>query len=446
MTKKVIIVFSLALVVFLVVGCSSSRRAAISITELPIVKQQIKNSEKMKNKNISIQDTLSLDEAISRALESNPELQLFFTEIKAREARTLQESLLSNPELEVEFENFAGSGSINGLKGYETTLAIGQLIELGGKRAKRTRIAALESDIALLQYEIKRLNIITQVRSIFTQVLLAQKKLNLDRKLLGLSMSFKKNIDAQVKAGRLSRAESARAQVELSNRKLAKQRSIRELNNARRRLSATWGASEVGFTSVKGSLTYIKTIPKAEILMRSLEKSPLLIEQNTIVKKQKVKTELAEAQTIPDPLFSAGYRRFKETDDHAFVAGLSIPIPLFDRNQGGRQEAKLRELQSEQHLKILQNEIRTEINNQLETILNISGEIEIMKNIIIPEAQKAYDIIYQNYQLGKYAMIDVLDAQRQLFDSEGRYLEALVEMNLEIIALEGVFGQSLESL
>ena len=90
MTKKVIIVFSLALVVFLVVGCSSSRRAAISITELPIVKQQIKNSEKMKNKNISIQDTLSLEEAISRALESNPELQLFFTEIKAREARTLK--------------------------------------------------------------------------------------------------------------------------------------------------------------------------------------------------------------------------------------------------------------------------------------------------------------------------------------------------------------------
>ena len=446
MTKKVITVFSFALVVFLVVGCSSSRRAAIPITELPIVKQQIEKSEEMKNKNISVQDTLSLNEAISRALESNPELQLFFTEIKAREARTLQESLLPNPELEVEFENFAGSGSISGLKGYETTLAIGQLIELGGKRAKRTRIAALESDIALLQYEIKRLNIITRVRSIFTQVLLAQKKLNLNRKLLGLSRSFKKNIDALVKAGRLSRAESARAQVELSNRELAKQRSIRELNNARRRLSATWGASEVYFNSVKGRLTSIKTTPNTEILMGAMEKSPLLIEQNAIIKKQKAETELAEAQAIPDPIISAGYRRFKETDDHAFVAGLSIPIPLFDRNQGGRQEAQLRELQSEQQLKILQNEIRTGINNRLENIRNISGEIEIMKNIIIPEAQKAYDIIYQNYQLGKYALIDVLDAQRQLFDAEGRYLEALAEMNLEIIALEGLFGQSLESL
>ena len=141
----------------------------------------------------------------------------FETEIKAREARTVQESLLPNPEIDFEIENFSGSGEV---KGAETTISIGQLIELGGKRSKRTKIAALQSDIALLHYEKKRLDIITQVRSIFLNVLNAQKKLKLDHQLQDLALSFKTTIDTLVQAGRLSTAESARAQVELSNRKL----------------------------------------------------------------------------------------------------------------------------------------------------------------------------------------------------------------------------------
>jgi outer membrane protein TolC len=68
-----------------------------------------------------------------------------------------------------------------------------------------------------------------------------------------------------------------------------------------------------------------------------------------------------------------------------------------------------------------------------------------MRNVIIPEAQKAYDIIYKNYRLGNYAIIDVLDAQRQLFDAEGRYIDNLARINLEIIELEGILGQSLKS-
>jgi cobalt-zinc-cadmium efflux system outer membrane protein len=446
MKSKVYAVLFLVLSVLLITGCGTSRRKAIPIAELPIVHEQNVKAKQVQLTNSSVIDSITVNEAVSLALNYNPSLQVFLSEIEVYEARTMQESLLPNPELEFELENFGGTGALSGFKGSETTIAIGQLIELGGKRSKRTKIAAFESDIVLQMYEIKRLNIITQVRSTAIEVLLAQKKVNLQTQLLELSQSFKSNIDTLVSAGRLSNAESARAQVELFNRKLALNRSIRELNNARRKLSGSWGMSEANFIHVKGNLIFPERIPVSERVLPVLENSPLISKQKAILKKQKVETELANAMSIPDPVLSAGYRRFNESDDQAIIAGISLPIPLFDRNQGGRQEAHVRERQSEKQIVALSNQIQTEVNNRLETIKNLSHEIESTRNVIIPEAQKAYDIIYQNYRLGKYALIDVLDAQRQLFNAESSYLDILAEINLDIIALEGIIGKSLESL
>ena len=445
MTNKRIRAVSLVLAILALAGCSSSYQATLPAPEMPLVQEHSTNEQKTTNMGLSLSDTLILDEAISRTLASNPELQVLKSEIKASEAHALQQSLLPNPELVIELENFAGSGPLSGFKNTETTIAIGQLIELGGKRAKRTKIAARQSDLTLLRYEIKRLEIITKVRSIFTQVLAAQMKLNLDHQLLGIAERFKATIDTLVHAGRFSVAEASRAQVELSNRKLARQQSIRELNNSKRLLVSTWGSNTVNFTRVAGDLFTIRALPEPEWLLGALENSPRIIEQNAVITSRKAETELARAQAIPDPVLIAGYRRFNQTDNEAFVAGLSVPLPIFDRNQGGKKEALFRELQSEQQMQNLRNLLSAELNIRMENLQNFSTEIQTMRNVIIPEAQKAYDIIYKNYRLGNYAIIDVLDAQRQLFDAEGRYIDNLARINLEIIELEGILGQSLKS-
>lgn len=444
MTSKLTTVLSLALAAIIFTACGTARKAALPAAGLPIVQKQISQAEKTTD--LSALDTLSLELAISLALENNPELHALKTETQAFEARTKQENLLPNPELDIELENFSGSGPLSKFKSTETTLAIGQLIELGGKRSKRTRIAELQSDMALWQHEMKRLDIITRVRGIFTQIITAQMKIELDKEILEISRQFKLNIEKRVKAGRLSSAELARAQVELSNATLALRQSERELTNLKRLLAAMWAAQAVDFTRVSGSLTVNESLPQVESLVQAIDKSPQVIQQSALIKRQRAETELAEALAIPDPVISAGYRRFNDTNDQAFVAGLSIPLPISDRNQGGRQEAKLRVKQGEQQLQGLKTRLNIELKNRLETVHNISDEIEMMKNIILPEAQKAHDIIYQNYQLGKYALIDVLDAQRQLFDTERRYLDARSRINLQFIELEGLLGQAINSL
>jgi cobalt-zinc-cadmium efflux system outer membrane protein len=91
---------------------------------------------------------LTLRQALALALLQNPALASAAWEVRAGEARTLQAGLLLNPEFGVEVENFAGSGEFRGFDVAETTITLGQVIELGGKRLRRARVAALERDLA----------------------------------------------------------------------------------------------------------------------------------------------------------------------------------------------------------------------------------------------------------------------------------------------------------
>jgi hypothetical protein len=91
---------------------------------------------------------LSLRDVLRLTLLRNPELSAFTFEQRAAEARTIQAGVLPNPALSAELENIGGTGSTTkGVRAAEATLQLSQLIELGGKRAKRMHLAGLERDL-----------------------------------------------------------------------------------------------------------------------------------------------------------------------------------------------------------------------------------------------------------------------------------------------------------
>ena len=124
--------------------------------------------------------------------------------------------MLPNPEAGIKLENFAGSGPLSGFASTETTISVGQLIELAGKRAKRTRVAAFEADLAGWDYQTPRLNVLTEVLSGFTDVLTAQKRLALNLELVNIAEQFLLSIQQWVEAGKVSPAEASRARVVLA--------------------------------------------------------------------------------------------------------------------------------------------------------------------------------------------------------------------------------------
>src|SRR5262249_53042202 len=134
------------------------------------------------------------------------------------EARTLQTSLFPNPEIELELENFGGAGDVRGVDSSESTFQLSQLIELGGKRAKRLRAAGLERDIAGWDYEAKRLEVLTEATKAFIDVLAAQERLALTEDVVRLSEQVHHAAEERVKGGKVPPLETTKARGDARGR------------------------------------------------------------------------------------------------------------------------------------------------------------------------------------------------------------------------------------
>lgn len=391
-------------------------------------------------------DSLTLEHALALALLHNPDLNAQSWTISAKEALALQASLLPNPELAVEIENIAGSGNFSGLNQSETTLQLSQLVELGGKRAKRTRVSALESDLAAWDYEIIRLDVLAQVTLAFTDLISAQERRALNQELVNLAQEFVAMVLRRVEAGATSPAEASRARVALSNAQIELERSEREITAARRRLAATWGSQDPFFQEAIGSLTADVDIPEVGDLLRLVSQNPEVARWAVEMEYRRALLSLEQAGGIPDPRISGGVRRVNETDDNAFVAGISLPLPIFSRNQGSTAAAGAQINQAEWSQRATQVRTIALLTQFYEALLTAFNEVKKLQNEVLPEAQNAFDTITAGYNLGKFGFLDVLDAQRTLFNSRAQYLRASTEYNRLKAEVERLIGQSLDSI
>jgi len=433
--------------ILLLSSCTTTKTSASLPERMDVlkpikVKTQIDSAlEKINNP----KGLLSLEKALSLALIQNPKLAVYALEIRAREAQSLQMSLLPNPELSAETENFAGSGIYTGMDVSETTISIGQLIELAGKREKRTQLSVLESDVAAWDYEIAKLEIYSTVISAFTQTLLLQEKIELDKELLNIAMQLQETILNRVQAGAISPAESARASVVISNAENILYRSRQQLKDARQQLAATWNG-EALFEKVDGKMDNLISVPELDIIIKKLGQTPQLARWAVEIEKRKSSLALSKAMAVPDPVISLAYRRINESEDNAIVAGFSIPLPFFDRNQGAIQEAQIRVKQAEWEKRSLENNLKTRIESVYINAEALSSEIIALREKSIPNAEKAFSIISDGYQRGKFQLIDVLDAQRTLFESRNQLLQSSFEHKLAINELEWLTGLDLTNL
>ena len=428
-------------------GCASYRTVAVQPKPIPLTKEfpdvqpDLTRSKKYLDK-----ADFSLSDALSLALIRNPQLAVFSYETRIREAEALQASLLPNPEFDAEVENFAGSGTLNNFQGSELTFSVGQLIELGGKRQKRAQVAALSADLAAWDYEAVKLDVFVDVVSLFTNALAVQQQMDLRQELVNVAESFLKNIQRRVEAGRDSPAEAARAKVELSAAKIDLQRLQKELQSARKKLAATWGSDEPTFGRLRGNLDVVTELPALEKLDALVSNNPDIARWTTEIQQRDAELSLEKTQRIPDPLIGAGYRRLNQSGDNAFIMGISLPLQIFNRNQGNIQAAQYRKSQAEQMKRAVQISLSsalTEIYNNLSASYH---EISTLKTSVIPEAQNAYEMIKQGYQMGKYGFLDVLAAQRSLFEVRSQYLNALADYHQNTARLERLIGQKLSDV
>ncbi len=389
---------------------------------------------------------LTLRQALELAFTGNSELAALAWEARSGDARILQAGLLPNPEIGLEVENILGSGPFRGFEAIETTLSIGQLVELGGKRAARIRLASVEKEIAGWDYEARRADLAAEVAKAFVEVLTTQERITLAEETSRLSEEVLGAVSARVAAGKISPVEEAKAQVAFSVSRIDLERVHRSLESARAKLAATWGGSKPVFSKAVGQLEQVTPTPPIEVLADRLSRNPDIARWAVELEQRRSALAQERAGRVPDVTISAGIRRFREPEnvDTAFLFGAAIPLPLFNRNQGKILESQYQLSRAEREREAAGNRVRSALSESYHAIAVGYLEATTLKSVVLPGARSAFESTREGFRQGKFGYLDVLDAQRTLFEERGRYLEALSAYHKAAADIERLVGGGLD--
>ncbi len=389
---------------------------------------------------------LTLQQALALALVHNPELKAFSWDVRISEAGRLQAGLWPNPELEIEVEEVGGPGERSGFDAAETTIQLSQLIELGGKRSKRKKLASSSTKLAEWDYKAKKLDVFTQVTRAFIDVLTAQQRLQLTEELLRLSEELVDTVTKRVDAGKDSPLEKTKAALALSNIKIQHQQAVQNLAFTRKQLTSTWAGKEPLFERVAGRLDLLSPVPSIDELTNLIARNPDITRWSVEIDKNKASLELEKARAVSDVTLSGGLQRFNGTDDNAVVFGISIPLPISDRNQAGKLAATYELARAREEQKAAQNRIQMELVSSYQALSSTYTEATELDRNVLPGAEAVFEAAKTGYARGKLDYLNVLDAQRTLFEAKARYIDALASYHIAKADVERLIGQNLDNV
>ena len=152
------------------------------------------------------------------------------------------------------------------------------------------------------------------------------------------------------------------------------------------------------------------------------------------------------AQAIPDVTFRAGYRRFEELDDHAFVAGISVPLPLFNRNSGRiTNTTKKFEANQAEHIGH-ETAIQVELDTLTQAREILIEERDAVSKHLLPDSQKALKQVREAYQLGKIGYLDLIDFHEVYFKAKEREIRNLFELKSNEVTIKAITGEILDNI
>jgi cobalt-zinc-cadmium efflux system outer membrane protein len=386
---------------------------------------------------------VTLAGAIDLALKRNPALVASRYELTASQARVIQAGLRPNPELLLEFENFAGRGELSGVQSLETTLSLSQVIELGDKRRLRSAAALADSDVASIEQRARQLDVLADVTRRFVEVVAAQERVRLAGEATQLARQTLDAINVRVEAARTPVAEGSRARIALTRALIEERQAQAALRAARYSLAACWGDTEPEFTDASGNLFAFAAVHPLPALLTKIEHTPDITFFASQARLRDAELQVARAQSRPNLTFSLGVRRLEATDDLALVAGVSAPLSVYDRNQGVIREAKARRVQSDRELEAALVRLRSTLQATYEEMTASREAVEALRADAIPQAVLALDQVKSGYERGRFSFLELASAQQELLGLRASVLDAATDYHRLLAELERLTSEPL---
>lgn len=411
----------------------------VFLSQTPPVTGQEPHSSEVHTNNKSIYSTgpvLTLSGAIKKAVAASPRLKSARAGLDAARGTEDQAGYWSNPEFAFEVENIAGSGQFSRADSAEYTYGLSQKIELGGKRSARKNIARAEREAARTNLQAERLNLARDIHIAYSSVLAAAEALKLAIDQEKLAKGILASVSARVDAAAEPEIQRSKAEVAYATSVIVREQEERQLKVAKIELAGLWGASKLGVPLEHAYFFELRAPEALNIYREKLDRLPDIQRLNYVKALRKSSLKFEQAQAIPDPRFSLGVRDFRESGEQAFVFGVSFPIPILHQNGGNIAKARADVLRAEsdsrQAVLMLEQQLVENWHDWNSAYL----EAEKLKTQLLPIAERAFRLARVGYEKGKFPYLEVLDAQRTLFDARAQYHNSLKRYHTSLANVE----------
>ncbi len=277
----------------------------------------------------------------------------------------------------------------------------------------------------------------------FIDVVTAQERVRFAAESSKLAQQTLDAITARVEAARAPIAEASRARIAVTRALIEERQTTTALRSARYALASMWGSTEPAFTAANADLFAFESVQQFAALMAQIERNPDITRFASQARLREAELRLAQAQARPNLAFSVGVRRLEESSDNALVAGFSMPLPVFDRNQGAIREARVRRAQSDAELQAALTRARGTLYAVYQEMATARERAESLRNEAVPQAQTALEQTQNGYERGRFSFLELLTAQQELLALRAAAIDAAADYHQLLAELERVTSEPL---
>ncbi len=383
-------------------------------------------------------EPLTLERAVSLAMERSPSLVTSETEAALARAQAQGASLLfqSNPELEVA----AGPRMREGGNSLDLGLGVSQQLEIFGQRGARRAVAEALVVGSEARLQARRIELAAEVREAFGRALAAEQGVQITEEARRLAEEALRAAEQRLEAGATSRIEVNAARVELG-------RARREYAAVTQRRAVALGALRllIGLEAqeelrLEGSLSANAGPPvdvEALVEQALAGRADVRAARAELEAAQAERT-LAAREALPSPRLGVAYSR--EEDAQIIQGTLGIALPLFQRNQAARGISAARVAQAERLLQALERGVRLEVRLSAERLRGAQEAVAAGSGDVLAAQEENLALINEAYRAGKVDFFELLIIRRESLDARRASIEALEELNAAQAQLKRVVG------
>ena len=394
----------------------------------------------------------SSNDLVRRALSANGELAAARLDVERARARLRQAGLRPNPT--VDFEQTTGRLTGSGGES-ETSVGVSLPLELGGQRRRRIELARAEVEAAEAEIADRERRLSGEVRALYAEALGALRELETTEGLNRLDLQSTVVVQARVSEGESAPIELNLLRVEVD--RLRSRRALVEgrLRSALIRLKSLAGVPADEPLRLRESLAAPSLAAPPGSLDAAIEIAlrtrPDLRLARLTEEVAQAGFRLARAQGSPDVTAFSRYTISKSAFDDTPVGvlrdkdklltfGVSVQLPIFNKNQGAKAEAAVAVTQARTRREFLEAVVRSEVASAYARYEAARAALFTFEQGVIERSNENIKTIRAAYELGAFSITELIAEQRRFVDSQREYTEALSEQYRAVADLQSSVG------